>query len=692
MRLLFGARGGKRSPLRLALMAALAIFLLLLAIAGYLIATFDVNAHKARLANIVREKTGRELSLPGALRLKLLPQIRLELDKAILHERGSQQAFASIESVKLSLRPWPLLHKEIIIDQAEIGSFNLQLKRYANGTTNFDDLLSKDDVPSSVQFDLAGLTIKNGALTFVDEMMKRTIALTQLRLTAGRLKENIPTALAANFLLAIDNPQTQLQTALAGELTFDLQRKRYQFKQGKITLQGEAGGIKPLDVGLQASIDADLQAGRFDLKQLQGSATGRNDERLLTVQLATTSVHAVANGQQTTRQVNLEQLSASIKAQETGRNLTLDITLPQLNRVGLKTNAANLKLKFGLQQDALSSNGEINAALNVDQESGRVSLSNLAATSQTVRDKLQIDASAAGPMTLNLKSGELDALQLSGDWKMKNPDGALTGKWRAPLTANITNGALALDALQGDWSGEFVGAKMNGNLRVPVSGNFRNGGGNIPEITLQTSVVWPDSALEANIHADLQAISEQGEIAAKSVALKASGQNQKGKWRATLSSPVKMDLQNQRVTMAKLIGDVAWTDKNPGAKAVNLKLTGNGNADLAKQQAAITLQAKLDQSNLNGSFGLNNWADPAYTVNATLDALDLDRYVSTATDSATGNAAKKNAPPAKFDFTWLKPLKLDGDIKIGLLKSSGTTARNVKIHLESATIKSAPSQ
>ena len=686
MRLLFSPNGTKRSALRPALRAALAILLLLLAIAGYLIATFDVNEHKARLTNIVKEKTGRELSLPGALRLKIFPQIRLELDRAILLDRGSQQAFASIESVKLSLRPWPLLRRQITIDQAEIGNFNVQLKRYANGKTNFDDLLPKDDAPSAVQFDLAGLTIKQGALTFADEMTKRTVQLTEFRLTTGRLKENIPTTLAANFLLTMDVPQTQVLTALGGELTFDLQRKRYQFKQGKITLHGEAAGIKPLNIGLGASIDADLQTDRFELQQVQGSAEGRDGERLVTAQLATPSVHAAA------KQLNLEQLSASIKAQETGRNLALDVTIPQLSHDGLTTHAPHLRLKFRLQQDALVSKGEINTPLNLDQQSGRVTLSNLAVTSHTVRDKLQIDASATGPISLDLQSGELDALQLSGDWKMQHPDGALSGKWRAPLAANVTSGAFALDALQGDWSGKFVGAQMSGNVRVPISGNWRNAGGSIPEITLQTSVAWPDSALEASIHADLQAESQQSEIAVQAVTLKVGGHNRSGNWRAALSSPVKMDLQNQRVTMSKLIGDVVWIDKNPHVKAVNVKLNGNGSADLAKQQAAITLQAKLDQSNLSGSFGLNNWADPAYSVNVTLDALDLDRYIPPTIEPASGKATKIPAPPTKFDFTSLKPLKLDGDIKIGLLKSNGTTARNVKIHLESVAGKTAPSR
>ena len=468
MRLLFSANGTRRSAVKLALIAVAAGFLLLLVVAAYLVATFDVNAHKTRLANIVKEKTGRELSLGNQLRLKLWPTIRLEIDNATLYERGGKQAFASVEAVKLSLRPWPLLHKEIIIDQAEIGKVDIQLKRYANGTTNFDDLLSNDSKPSAVQFDLAGLTIKKGSLTWVDEVQKRTIAVKELGLTTGRLKENIPTIISANGLLTVDAPQANLQTALAGELTFDLQRKRYQFKQGKVTLRGDALGVKPLAIGLEANMDADLQAGRFDLKEIKINAEGRDGERLLTLQVATDSVHGDGNGQQTTSRINLEQLSASLNTLQAGQNLTLNITAPQLNHDGATTNAPNLNVVFGLQQGALASNGEVNSSFKFDQQTGLATLANFIANSHTQHDKSRIDASASGPLTLNVQSGELDALQLNGDCKMQHPEGTLAGKWRAPLTANITNGAFTLDALQGDWSGEFVGAKMNGSLRVPV--------------------------------------------------------------------------------------------------------------------------------------------------------------------------------------------------------------------------------
>ena len=156
MRRAFGA--ATPMPWRRILIGVAALLLLLVALGVFFLATFDANSQKARLATMVKEKTGRVLSIPADVRLKLFPVIRFELDRAILDEKNSSIPFATIEAVKLSLRLWPLLRRQVILDQVEIGNFSVALQRFANGATNFDDLIAHDVSPSSFRFDLAGLT------------------------------------------------------------------------------------------------------------------------------------------------------------------------------------------------------------------------------------------------------------------------------------------------------------------------------------------------------------------------------------------------------------------------------------------------------------------------------------------------------------------------------------------------------
>lgn len=678
MRRVFGSSA--RRPWRWLLIAILAIFLLAaLAIAVFL-ATFDANSHKAQIAHFVKDKTGRELNIPGTLRLSLLPKVMLDLDRAVINEKNSANPFATIEALKISLRLWPLLKSEVILDQVEIGDFSVNLKRFANGITNFDDLTSKDETPSSLRLDLAGLSIKNGSLKFVDEMAQRTLQVQQIKIVTGRLTENVPAPIDATFLLTSDNPVAALQTKLTTQLQFDLQRKRYRMNNLRVNANGEVNGIKPIAIGLGVNIGADLRASNFTAQALAGTLEGKAGGQTLR------SAIAIARASSQKSQIALENLDAKFSRSEGGQNVDLHVTLPKLNHVNNKINASKLNANFSLQQDALKSGGSLAGDLSFDLATQNIIVPTLQFASKTTREKMIVDVNASGPLELSLQTGVLAASQLAGEWKMQNDQDQMSGRWRAPLTANIGDGNFAVRPLQGDWSGNLAGAKVSGTLRLPMEGNWRDYGGRIPAIDLETKVAWPESGLEANIHADLEASSSSETINARGVMIKANGYAAEGKWQANVASPVKMDLNRQVAEFTKLAGQVLWKASDKSAQPFNLKLSGAGKVDLANEDAGFHLNARLDQSNFKGNFGWNGWADPSYRIDATLDRLDLDRYFPAKAKPPT-QPTKKISPATKFDLTFLKRLKIEGRISIGQLKSAGTTARNVRINMESATTK-----
>ena len=676
-----------RAPWRWLLIGIAALLVVLLALAGFFLATFDANSHKDRLAVLVKQKTGRVFAIPGDVRLKLLPMLRLEIDRAVLNEKDSARPFAIIEGVKLSLRLWPLLHSEVILDQVEIGNFSIALTRFANGATNFDDLLSKDDSPSTLRFDLAGVTIKNGSLIFADELAKRNTKLSNLNITSGRLTDNVFAPLRAKFLLANDNPAAVLQTEVTGELKFDLQRKHYQFNRAKVDAQGEMVAIKPASISLTANIDADLREGRSAIQDINAALNGR---------LGAQTVHGEFAALRLTSQLNsasIEEIKAKLAIDETGKKLVVSALIPNLNSAADKIEASKIKIDFLFEQGPLRSTGEISSALHVDVAKQRVVLPALILTSKTVRDQMTVDFGARSAASLDLTSGDLDASQLVGEWRMQNQQDELGGHWRGALVANITNGEFSLTPLEGDWSGELSGAKATGKASVPVNGNWRDYSARIPSLDLQTSLTWPSSALEASIqglalgHADLEASTEADQVAAKGVVLNARGHNANGKWQMNLSSPVKMNLAQRRAELTNLSGGINWTGLSKDAKPLVMKLNGSGSADFLREQAQFQLNARLDRSRLDGKFGVIGWADPSYRIDASLDQLDLDRYFPPAAKSISEKPKQKKAPPGNLDLTFLKGLKVDGQIKIDLLKSAGTTARKVRIEMESVSPK-----
>ena len=678
MKPLFGA--ATQMPWRKVFIGVAVLLLLLLAFAAFFIATFDANSHKARLTSLVKEKTGREFSIPGGVRLKLFPSVRLELDRAILNENNTSAPFATIEAVKLSLRPWPLLKSQVMLDQVEIGNFNVALKRFADGTTNFDDLISKDESPSTLQFDLASLTIKNGTLQFDDALAQRKTQISNLQLTGGRLAENVAAPIRAQFLLANDNPAVSLQTQLNAELTFDLKRKRYQLNRTQVKAQGEGSGMKPLAIGLEANIDGDLGAGSVMLQGVKVNVDGQSGAQTAHAQLATPKVVSAKSN------LSIEQLGAQLKLEDATRKISVNVSLPSLVNTNDKIDAPNFKIDFALAQESLRSTGALIGAINVDLAQQRVALPAMNFSSKTLRNRMTIDANGSGPLTLNLQTGEFDGTQLNGDWRMQNGQEQLSGKWRAPISANITDGRFVVEAIQADWSGRFMGAQMNGKVSVPLQGKWRDAHAMIPSIDLQSNIKWPDSGLEANIRADLETSPHSDQVAAKGVTIKANGYNPSGKWQADLASPVKMDFAKQLAELANLSGNVSWLPVNKNAKPFKLKLNGTGNVDLAREKARFNLKAGLGQSKFNGAFGISGWADPTYRIDASLDQLDLDQYFPADKSNAAKPRQKKTAP-ISFDLTFLKTLKIDGQIKIGVLKSTGTTARNVRIEMESSKLE-----
>ena len=136
-----------------------------------LAATFNPNDYKQQIIDIVKAKKERTLKLDGDISLAFWPSIGANLGKVSLSEHKGTKEFAAVEGVKVSLALLPLLKKQLIIDTIYIDGARADIVRYKDGTTNFDDLLSKDEEESeTVKFDIDGIIITDSAASFTDEI------------------------------------------------------------------------------------------------------------------------------------------------------------------------------------------------------------------------------------------------------------------------------------------------------------------------------------------------------------------------------------------------------------------------------------------------------------------------------------------------------------------------------------------
>ena len=100
-----------------------------------------------------------------------MAKLGANLGKVSISEHKSDKEFASINSAKVALAVMPLLKSSLVVDTVYIDGAKANITQYKDGTTNYDDLMSKSETSESTEIDLdvQGIHITNSAVNYVDE-------------------------------------------------------------------------------------------------------------------------------------------------------------------------------------------------------------------------------------------------------------------------------------------------------------------------------------------------------------------------------------------------------------------------------------------------------------------------------------------------------------------------------------------
>ncbi|MCK9502359.1 MAG: AsmA family protein, partial [Lascolabacillus sp.] len=124
---------------------------LLIIIAFSLPRLIDPNDYKGTIARKVQEQTGRELSIPGDIKLdvSLLDlQTMFSLGDVKLSSSPDfpDTEFFSSRQVQIGLALWPLISKkELRVSNIHLEGVNVNLVRNEDGSSNWDDLTGKPE-------------------------------------------------------------------------------------------------------------------------------------------------------------------------------------------------------------------------------------------------------------------------------------------------------------------------------------------------------------------------------------------------------------------------------------------------------------------------------------------------------------------------------------------------------------------
>ncbi|MFZ3086542.1 MAG: AsmA family protein, partial [Methylotenera sp.] len=202
------------------------VALLLLAVA-IISATFNPNDYKPLIIKLVQDKKERTLNIEGDIKLAFWPKIGANLGKVSISEHKSDKEFASIQSAQVALAVLPLLKKQLVVDTIYIDGAKANIIKYKDGTTNFDDLLSKNEESQDIKFDIDGVKVSNSAVTYTDEASNAQYTLSKFNLTSGHIALAEPVDLATDFSVTANQPAVAANVKLKGNFLADTENKHF---------------------------------------------------------------------------------------------------------------------------------------------------------------------------------------------------------------------------------------------------------------------------------------------------------------------------------------------------------------------------------------------------------------------------------------------------------------------------------
>lgn len=186
----------------------------------------DADSYKPRVAAAIRDLTGRDLTIAGPVRLRLLPSPRLEAEDIRLSNMPGGKATSMIEakSLRMAVGLFPLLAKRLDISELKLVEPRIALEVTADGRANYDF------APTPQQPGTAGaaapkaagegyritaerIIVENGTVSLVDARAKREVRLEQIALTASL--QGVPAPATLNGTMVANGVRVALEVHLA---------------------------------------------------------------------------------------------------------------------------------------------------------------------------------------------------------------------------------------------------------------------------------------------------------------------------------------------------------------------------------------------------------------------------------------------------------------------------------------------
>ena len=338
-----------------------ALTILLPGLAIYIAATFDPNAYKPQIIQLVKEKNQRNLKLAGDIKLTFFPRLGAEINGLSLSEYQSNAEFASAENILVSLAFLPLLRKQLELDEIMITGLKANLIRFTDGHMNIDDLLVKNDQPEQFKFNIGRLLAEKSTLVFREEASQKQYLFGDLNLKADQVNarsSSMDDVIRSKLELAFrmsqpEQPEIEQAIRLSFDLTLDAANRYYAVSGLNLESKGTINGISHLVIN---------STGDFSARFAAAGAVG--DEFMVTG--LTLGMTGIRGGNNLDMQLNAPRLSFN------GKNVASDGIVAVLKVIGSDNNTSGNFFLSGVNGTISDFKSSVLTAEMESQKKGRV--------------------------------------------------------------------------------------------------------------------------------------------------------------------------------------------------------------------------------------------------------------------------------------------------------------------------------
>lgn len=678
------------------------IVLLLIAVA-IIAATFNPNDYKDDAIKLVKEKKDRTLKIDGDIKLSFWPKIGADLGKISISEHKNEAEFASVNSVKVALAVLPLLRKQLVVDTVYVDGAKANIIKYKDGTTNFDDLLSKDETESEViKFDVDGVHITNSAIAYTDEAVGTKYSVSKLNLTSGHVALAEPVDLETDFTLVANQPAVAANAKLKGNFLVDPETKHFKVKGLDSQITGDMLGGKGLDIKLSGDVDAKPEQMEFLVDGLKLVASGNFDAAILAIDLNAPALTIQKN------EVSSQKVTVSLSQEKAGDVFKANMVLADMKGSPKALQSSGITGDLSAVQGKRTITGKFSSPFTGNIENLIFDLPKLVGNLD-IKDPSLPNGGMKGTFNLgahteikNEVANSQFSLNIDGVTKL-NGDVNVTGFKQSNIKFNLNADKLDLNKLLAKSSTPAKSAssapnskpadmsalkniKLDGKLSVGsiLYEKYRVSGLNVgikadgEKLALSgLNVKVDDSQIKGNLgishfakplytfDLDIDQVDADKYVAATPA--KASATSAADSNKPLDLSALKALNADGRIRIGSL--------KYGKTKASNINI--NLKADGQKLQLN-PLSAKVDDSQINANLGISQFSNPAFNFDIKIDRLDADRYI------AKGDPQAKSSGDTPIDLSALKKLNATGEAKIGWLKLANVKTENVNLGLKAS--------